>query len=583
MEPVTQGARTRPPPAQLSWTPDATTFLTGYVVLLVAIPARLTFAPLGAAGTPAQLLGIAGAGWWAWSLVAKRVRLSLPSPLRAATAAFCACVLVSFVKATMRPIDATELRAAQMALLSVTSWVGVFLVAHDGITDRDRLQTLVRRLAGAGGLLAVFGLVQFVTGHTYTGFISLPGLTANLPLYGLADRNGLARPAATALSPIEFGVFLTICLPLAVHLALTDGQRPIRRWLTVFAIAAAIPLSISRSAIVGTVVVLAFLLPTWSRSRRHRAYVGIVGLLMSVFVLVPGLLGSILKLFTQVGNDASAQSRTDSYPLAWEFISRAPLFGRGFFTFLPKYRILDNQYLGLLIEIGIVGLVSVLVLFVSGVLTGLRYRRRASVDTRDRDLALCVSAALAAAGASLAFFDAFSFPLVTGFVFLLLGCLGTLVRTGVPGTQLRSLRPAPTRAAVQRPAVTPSGAGRAPALPRSRAVVAAAGALVITAIAGTTLLSVLAVVHHRSDQAVMPVLLPNAAEAPGTPPAGPATAQSAPAPQDEVPEQAVRRAQAEVEQLVTEFTQSTDVPLRRRLVARIKELAAVPGVTVPNH
>ena len=50
-----------------------------------------------------------------------------------------------------------------------------------------------------------------------------------------------------------------------------------------------------------------------------------------------------------------------SYAIAGEFIGRAPIFGRGFSTFLPSYRILDNQYLGLLIETGIVGLVAFLV------------------------------------------------------------------------------------------------------------------------------------------------------------------------------------------------------------------------------
>ena len=50
---------------------------------------------------------------------------------------------------------------------------------------------------------------------------------------------------------------------------------------------------------------------------------------MAVFVAVPGMLGSVVKLFTGIGDDRSALSRTDSYPLAWEFIGRAPMSAAG--------------------------------------------------------------------------------------------------------------------------------------------------------------------------------------------------------------------------------------------------------------
>src|SRR2546430_13733022 len=61
------------------------------------------------------------------------------------------------------------------------------------------------------------------------------------------------------------------------------------------------------------------------------------------------------SLFTGISRDDSALSRTDSYAVAGAFISRAPLLGRGPATWLPPYRILDNQFLGSLIEIGVGG------------------------------------------------------------------------------------------------------------------------------------------------------------------------------------------------------------------------------------
>lgn len=74
-----------------------------------------------------------------------------------------------------------------------------------------------------------------------------------------------------------------------------------------------------------------------------------------IFIIVPGLIGSLSALFTTAGNDASVKSRTDSYDLAEWFINQSPILGRAG-TFMPKYRdILDNQYLMLLIETGLVG------------------------------------------------------------------------------------------------------------------------------------------------------------------------------------------------------------------------------------
>ncbi len=413
---------------------DATTFVTVYVVLLVCLPARLVFAPLGAAGTPAQLLGIAGAGWWLWHQCARRQSFApRVAPVRRAMLLFCASVLGSFIAATLRPIDAVELSTGTMGLLSLLSWLGVLLVAHDGITDRQRLDTLLRRLTLSAGLVALLGLMQFATGKAFTDLIQVPGLSVSTPLFGVAERDGLPRPAGTALSPIEFGVFLSMTLPLAIHYAVQDAHRGhglVRRWFPVVALSAAIPLCISRSALLGTVVVLAFLAPTWTRSMRRVTALAIALVLSAGFVVVPGLLGSLIKLFTGISNDNSATSRTDSYPLAWEFIVRDPLLGRGFLTFLPKYRILDNQYLLQLVDTGVVGLLCLLVVLGTGVVVGLRMRYQLT-DAADRDLALCLSAGIASGAASFAFFDALSFPMVAGAVFLQIGAVGALSRTTI--------------------------------------------------------------------------------------------------------------------------------------------------------
>jgi O-antigen ligase len=137
------------------------------------------------------------------------------------------------------------------------------------------------------------------------------------------------------------------------------------------------------------------------------------------------MLGTITKLFTGISQDDSAASRTNSYPLAFEFIARTPVFGRGFQTFLPSYRILDNQYLGLLIETGFVGVAALLGFFLTVILVAFMARRRFP-DVRSRSCAAALGASVAAPAACLAFVDGFAFPMMAGLTFLCAALVGAV-------------------------------------------------------------------------------------------------------------------------------------------------------------
>jgi len=157
------------------------------------------------------------------------------------------------------------------------------------------------------------------------------------------------------------------------------------------------------------------------------AVVCVGALTVLVGLLVPTMLGSIFGLFSAIGDDGSAQSRSGSYGLAMEFVDRYPVFGRGFSTFLPSYRILDNQYLGLLIETGVVGLLSFGALVVTAVVTARRARRLAP-DTVTREIGQALTASIVAGAAGLALFDGIGFPMSASVFFLLLGISGAYYR-----------------------------------------------------------------------------------------------------------------------------------------------------------
>jgi hypothetical protein len=212
--------------------------------------------------------------------------------------------------------------------------------AMDGITTRAGLETLLRRLSLLGGFEAAVGILQLLTGQTLVQYLHLPGLTDSGASAELISRGAFIRPAGTASHPIEFGVALAMLLPIALHFAVADAGRrsAFARWLPAGLIALALSLSISRSAIICTAIALPVLLTAWPRNLRRWVYVAAPTLIACLTVTMPGFYGTVMGMFTGIGNDSSAQSRTGSYGLAWSFIARAPVFGRGVGTFLPPYR-----------------------------------------------------------------------------------------------------------------------------------------------------------------------------------------------------------------------------------------------------
>jgi polysaccharide biosynthesis protein PslJ len=170
------------------------------------------------------------------------------------------------------------------------------------------------------------------------------------------------------------------------------------------------------------------ILPTWSRRDRWTAIIVTVCSLFALRAVIPGLLGTLRNLFLEIGSDSSSQSRTAAFGHAAPLISAHPFFGQGFGTFLPNVLFFtDDQYLNSLIEIGVVGIIAILTLFITGWLLA-RSVRRVSGDAEIRHLAQCLAASVAVMFVCYATFDAFYFPMAAGLTFLILGCVGALWR-----------------------------------------------------------------------------------------------------------------------------------------------------------
>jgi len=410
---------------------DAVTLLSCYVFLLVIIPSSLVVGSFGAAGAPAALFADV---LFCWYLIARHhpaLRLDRgKQPVRIAAVVFAGAVVAAYIAANRVKMSGLEESGADRGLIVLCGWLGVLLVAADGIDRADRLRTLLRRIVMGGTAMAVLGMLEFFTGLDLAQYISIPGLTAHAQVTDLASRDGLVRVIATAAQPLEFAAVLAMCLPLAIHQArFAPPALRFRRWLQAALIAGAMPMTVSRSAIFGVVVISIVLLPTWPKRDRRLA----CGILLAVPVMVwlvrPKILSGFVGLFGQLGTDASSTSRTRAYAEAAPFIAHHPWFGQGFDTFFPQtYFFVDNQYLTSLIETGVVGALALLALFATGWLTARSARVAAAGDVQARDQAQCLAASVAAAAVCFATFDALSFTIAPGLCFLLLGCVGAAWR-----------------------------------------------------------------------------------------------------------------------------------------------------------
>lgn len=403
---------------------DAVSVLTCYLLLLLAIPAPMVLQPLGTAGSPATIIGLGAFCLWLWFHIQREQPIYTGrQPVRDALLLWLIVMLAVYAHAMSQPIPSDEISPADSGILRLMAMAGVLLTANDGVPTMDRYRIISKRLLLGVACVSLLGIIQALTGELWIDRISIPGLTPGAAGWELAGRSGLARPSGTATHPIEFGMVLTMVLPLAMAFARSAPQR---RWLyrvLLCAIGIAILLAISRSAIICAAVSVVLMAAGWPLAAKFRTLAVVVVIAAFVFLTMPGVLGTITNLFTGINNDASVQSRTGSYDIAWDFIYRNLALGRGFGTFLPKYWILDNGYLGLLIEGGVLGLAALLILILTSIVIGRRAARNAA-EAFDREVTRAVVIGIIAGATGLAFFDTFGFPQSAGVFFLLVGMAG---------------------------------------------------------------------------------------------------------------------------------------------------------------
>ncbi|WP_406396107.1 O-antigen ligase family protein [Streptomyces sp. NBC_00882] len=410
---------------------DATAILTVYLALAFFIPSNLALPALGGVGTPANVFALLGLLWYLATWLGGRI---LPAPgtrfVRVSMCVLGTAVLMAYIADAMRESSHQEVLGADRGLIGYLVWVSLVVLTSAAMQERGRLDVLMRRVVVLASVVAAIGFYDFFAATNIADSIHIPGLQTSVAQVSAMDRGAFTRPRATTAQPLEFAGMLAILLPFAIQQAFDPVRRHrhvLRRWAPVVLMGGALPLSVSRTSIIGLLLVALVMVPRWKPARRWAA-IGVMTASVAVFkVLVPGLIGTITGLFASFlsNSDSSTQARTVKYSAIVPYLKEHPLFGRGFGTFTPDlYFFTDNQYMLTLAEMGALGLVALLVLFITGIHHGGAIRRLARTDS-DRELGQAFFASSLVALVSSATFDSLSFPMFAGMFFLVLGAGGS--------------------------------------------------------------------------------------------------------------------------------------------------------------
>jgi hypothetical protein len=256
---------------------------------------------------------------------------------------------------------------------------------------------------------------------------SVPGFTVTLDPTGAATRHGLNRVTGTTILPIELGVVSAMILPLAAHLLFYDSERSRRiRSVMLILVAVGVPVAVSRSSVIAVIISMGLFIALLPARERVLGLGALPLAVVVMFMAVPGLIGTLYYFFGAGTNDTSVAVRVDDFPLVERLVSYSPWLGSGGGTYLPTnmLEILDNQYLKTTIELGVSGLVMLVVCYFGvPVVTALTARSRAA-DADHRALCGALAGSALAAAVSSFLFDSLAFQMFAGVYAIVIGLIG---------------------------------------------------------------------------------------------------------------------------------------------------------------
>lgn len=309
---------------------------------------------------------------------------SIPAPHRTTlllVMTMFATTVLAAMALSMRGSDETAATNSLLALVRESWSLGLVLFILVIVRSRAGLELLMRGIVMGATLSGVVGLLAVYVNLDLSSVISLPGLSDQGSLLtGDLQRAGAVRPQGMAGHPLELSAVLTVSFPLAVGLATAERRRG--RTGAVWVLASLVLLvaalsTISRSAVIAAVVAVMVMAWSWP-VRRVAALAGAA--IVSVFVAIAlgaSVVTRVAGVLTGGSQDASFASRTNGLDYAFDVLPDHLWFGQGIGTYdVQKQPVLDNYYLGRVVEGGLVGLLALVALLLGTLFVAVAARRR---------------------------------------------------------------------------------------------------------------------------------------------------------------------------------------------------------------
>jgi hypothetical protein len=424
------------------------TLLGGIILTILFIPIKRYDLPVH---LPLQLepyrllVGVVGLGMLASLLIDSGLQIR-PTGLDAPLAMLFLAMVLSVLFRSSHILSEGLTKYSFRSITFFATYLIVFYLATVAVQRRSDVEWLLRLLIVGASIVGASAVIEAWTAYNF--FDHLQQYIPVLRFQGIPyapDRGG-ARAYASGQHPIAMGAALMMLVPLAIYLAHSTKNR--RWWLCCGLLILGALATKSRTAVVMLVVILVtiwILKPAETRRMLPR----LLPLLLVLHVAMPGTIGTFKSAFFPssglVNSETNAEAmwhsnygkgRIGEWDPAIKEWMLTPLFGQGIGTRIddlddPKMNapILDDQWLGSLLELGVFGVVALLWFFVSAIR---RLGRMAKRDTSENSWLMAgMAASLASYAIGMLTFDAFNFVQVTMLMFLV-AALGVAVMRPQP-------------------------------------------------------------------------------------------------------------------------------------------------------
>jgi hypothetical protein len=358
---------------------------------------------------------------------------------------FIAFIVMHFITI---PFNNSPPAAFQRALLQQVNWTAMFLVGAWVCRTPGRVTRLIALLLFMAVPIMLVSVLEarekavLWAGHV-PSFLKVDDPVAALILSATTrSATGLYRVKATFSTPLGLAEYLALMTPFALFLAMTAKRFSLRIFglLMLPALFYCIRLTDARLGVVGFGVSLLLYFLFWGlqrlmRDRRDLFAAAVVYAYPAIFCAFAGAVMSVRPLYRMVFGDgaqaASNEARKNQLRMGLPKIAQNPIghgpggsgdaMGYGAGEFIT----VDNYYLTLGLDYGVIGFASFLAIFLLAA-THAAYGGVRSVNPRDKEIVLAIPIAIALT-AFLVIKIVFSQPDNHPFIYMLLGAAVALV------------------------------------------------------------------------------------------------------------------------------------------------------------